>query len=493
MQKNYFDADTRQIKFEVLQSVAKHAFEETLWEHRDDIPFELIPGEQARFRCCVYKEREIIRERVRMAMGKTPVQHKSPEDGGQSKEIVHVIRAACEGCPIQRYRVTENCQKCMAKKCMHACPFGAISMTGRGAYIDQSKCKECGRCAAACPYNAIAELVRPCRRACPVDAITIDEQKIASIEPKRCISCGACVRDCPFGAISDISYMLPVIELLRSDKPVYAMIAPACEGQLGDQVTMGKLQAAVKKLGFTDVAEVAVGADAVAEHESEELMEALAAGRKMTTSCCPAFVNMIQKHFPKLMENISGTVSPMTATARYLKHVHPKAKVVFIGPCIAKKDEAVNHGIEGVDYVLTMEELLAMLYAKDIDPAACEDQMSAASIYGRRFAQAGGVTEAVLRAVEEKGEEITASCRKCDGAAECKKALTLLNHGRLPESFMEGMACEGGCICGPAAILPKNAVVQARNRMMKKNDSGVGIHEVVEKYDFDEIDMNRGR
>ena len=173
------------IKYNVLHEVAKLAFSGELDEKRDEIPFKLIPGPKAQFRCCVYKEREIIRQRVRLAEGKCP-------SGKHSDNMIQVIPSACEECPITRFVVTDNCQKCMGKACQNACNFGAISIGRDRAHIDPDKCKECGKCAQACPYNAIAELIRPCRRACPVDAITMDlDTGICQIDEKKCIQCGA--------------------------------------------------------------------------------------------------------------------------------------------------------------------------------------------------------------------------------------------------------------------------------------------------------------
>ncbi len=180
-----YDNDAKQMKFEVLRRVAQLAYMGELEENIDGLPYDIIPGNEARFRCCVYREREIIRERVTLAQGKN-----LPNGFDQAQGVVTVLPAACEGCPINRFTVTENCQRCMAKKCVAACPFGAISVTGKGAYIDPAKCKECGRCASACPYNAISDTMRPCLRSCPVDAITMDASKQASIKYDRCIGCG---------------------------------------------------------------------------------------------------------------------------------------------------------------------------------------------------------------------------------------------------------------------------------------------------------------
>ena len=245
--KTTFITDINKIKFEVNTEVARLAFAGELDEKANEIPYKLIPGRTPHYRCCVYREREIIRERVQLAMGRSAM------SGQKNKNIVQVIEAACEGCPINRFNVTNNCQMCMAKKCLGACNFGAIKFEGGHAVIDHKKCKECGKCAEACPYNAIADLMRPCKRSCPVDAITMDEDNIVVINEEKCINCGQCVINCPFGALSDRSFMVDVIKLISSGAPVYAMVAPAIEGQFGPDVSVGMIREAVMKLGFRDM------------------------------------------------------------------------------------------------------------------------------------------------------------------------------------------------------------------------------------------------
>ena len=458
------DNDIKNLKLEVLERVAKLAFDGDLdADHLAQIPFEMIPTTRPRFRCCVFKEREILSQRTRMATGKLPT---GVEDHGA---VISVIPSACEGCPINRYRVTENCQRCLAKKCQEACPFGAISMTGKGAYIDPDKCRECGRCAQACPYNAIADLVRPCKRSCPVGAISIQEDKVAVIEQDKCISCGACMRDCPFGAISDRSQLAPLIERILGPKPVVAIFAPALEGQFGPNVPMGKLKSAALQLGFAAAYEVAMGADGTAQAEGEELLEVLARGGKMTTSCCPAFVNMVRKHYPQLQNLVSTTASPMLITARLVRRLHPNCAVAFFGPCVAKKTETGEEG--SPEFLMTAEEFYAMLQARGINPETCEDAEQDGSVYAKGFAQSGGVTGAVLRSLEEKGVEMPAfTHHHCDGAAECKKALALLASDKSDVDFLEGMACEGGCVAGPAGLLSGRLFRQARTKLLAKAD-----------------------
>lgn len=475
-----YNNDARQLKHEVLVKIAKYAYEGTLEKNVDNIPYDIISGPMPTFRCCIYREREIIRERIVSARGNNL-------PGQDDKGVVAVLPAACEGCPISRFTVTDNCQHCLAKKCFSACPFGAISITPKGAYIDPAKCKECGRCAAACPYNAIADTMRPCIRACPVKAITKDEYQRAVIDYSRCISCGACTKHCPFGAITDRSSIVSIIEDIKNGTPVFAAFAPAIEGHFG-MANVGMLKSAIKKLGFTDVYEVSLGADATSIHEAHELKEALENNRKMTTSCCPAFVEMIEKHFPKLAPLVSHTGSPMTLVSRYIKSGHPGAKVVFIGPCVAKKVE-VQKVEDTADYVITFEELGAMFSAKEVnvlDPAENEQD---GSLAGKGYAQSGGVAGAVARVLEDEGFDLPFTCVKCNGAEECKKTLMILNAGRLPDDLVEGMACEGGCIAGPGGVEEMQKLMKNRSKLLAAADQR-GIKENVEKHDFSHIRMD---
>lgn len=478
------DENLLKIKHEVLYEVAKLAFEGTLDEKKDDIAMKLIPGPNPQFRCCIYKEREIIRQRVRLAEGKAP----GPEDDGN---VIQVISSACADCPISSYTVTENCQNCIGKACINACKFDAIESGRHRSHIDPAKCKECGQCAKACPYNAIAHLQRPCKFSCPVDAITYDEHGISVIDEKKCIRCGQCIHSCPFGAIASKTFIVNVIEALKSGKKVYAMAAPATEGQFGADITMNSWKTAMKELGFEDFIEVGLGGDMTAAYEAEEWAEAYKEGKKMTTSCCPAFVNMIHNHFPQLNDNVSTTVSPMCAVSRMIKAKEPDAVTVFIGPCIGKKSEVVDQKIEGnVDYVLTYSEIRAIMKAKDVELKPEENTYQESSIYGKKFAFSGGVTEAVLQSLKESADQIDAKVCKANGAAECKKALMFMKAGRLLEDFIEGMACEGGCVNGPCSFKKPNLSRKSRNTLLAQADKRE-IHENLKNYDMDSFSMHR--
>ena len=480
----FADENVIKIKHEVLYEVAKAAWEGNLEEKRDHIPNKLIPGPTPQFRCCIYKEREIIRQRIRLAEGKAP----GPVDDGN---ILQVISSACEDCPISRYVVTDNCQNCIGKACINACNFNAISIGSHRSHIDPSKCKECGKCAKACPYHAIADLKRPCKYSCPVNAITNDENGISVIDEKKCIRCGACIHKCPFGAIGSKTYIVDVIEALKSDKPVYAMVAPATEGQFGPDITMRSWRNAMKLLGFNNLVEVGLGGDMTTQAEGDEWYEAYKEGKKKTTSCCPGFVNMIRKHYPELAEMISTAVSPMCAVSRMLKAKEPDAVTVFIGPCIAKKSESKEHQIEGnVDYVLTFSEIRAIMKAKGVELQPADNDYQESSTFGKRFGNSGGVTAAVLEYMKEKDYDCNPKVCKANGAADCKKALLLLKAGKLPDDFVEGMACVGGCVGGPSSFRDQLLSKKDRDALIGSADARTIVGNL-DQYAMDSFSMHR--
>ncbi|OGO79392.1 MAG: ferredoxin [Clostridiales bacterium GWB2_37_7] len=443
-----FETDVQLVRYEVLKEVSKFALEGTLEKKYKSIPKILNPGPKARFRCCVYKEREITKKRVKLAMG-----------GDKSNpNVVEVIGAACDECPINRFTVTEACRGCMAHRCSEACPVGAIYHVGQRAYINQQKCIECGKCKAACQYDAISDVMRPCRRSCPVDALSIDEDKKAVIDNEKCIQCGACLYQCPFGAIMDKSQLVDVINELKSaqqneDKHVYAVVAPAISSQF-TKVKIGQVIQAIRDIGFYDVIEAALGADLIAYKETLEFAEEIEEKGCITSSCCPAFVSLIQKKYPELVDKVSTLVSPMIAVSRLIKSTDEKAKIVFIGPCVAKKMEIKQAGLEGsTDYAISFEELCALFDAKDIDVSSCNDyELNNASLFGRIFARTGGLSEAIRHVKEQYDIKVDFKPVSCDGIVECEKALKLAKVKRLDGNFIEGMVCVDGCIGGPLSL-----------------------------------------
>ncbi|MBR3179651.1 MAG: 4Fe-4S dicluster domain-containing protein [Clostridia bacterium] len=477
-----------ELKHFILREVCRLAWKGQLSpDETEKIVYEVSPGPKAQYRCCVYKEREILRGRIRLAQGM------SPEVSSPTKNVVAVIPAACDDCPIQDYFVTDICRFCLGKACLNSCRFGAISPGDTKMRIDSNKCKSCGLCAKACPYGAIIHQERPCKKACPVGAISYDEAGICKIDENKCIHCGHCIHNCPFGAIGSKIYAVNVIQAIRDGKRVIAMCAPATEGQFGKSINMAAIRSALKKAGFADMVEVGLGGDMTAAYEAIEWIEARKEGRIMTTSCCPAFISMLRHHFPKIYEqNKSSTVSPMVAVSRYLKYLDPECVTVFIGPCIAKKGETLNELIKDTpDYAMTYGEFVAMLDAKDIAIEPIEEDYQESSLFGKRFAGSGGVAGAVMEVMKELGED-TSDIRlmTCAGGDECKKAMGLLKAGKLNVDFVEGMICPGGCVGGPSKHQAENLVLQARADLLSKADDRC-ILENLKNYPMGQFSMHR--
>ena len=447
-----FDTKVQHLKYKVLREVARHAWNDTLLENVMNIPQAIVPGKESTMRCCVYKERAILGERVKIAMGQDVSGH----------NIIQVIDIACDECPAAGYSVTDSCRGCLAHRCEDVCPRGAISFDhNHVAHIDKSKCIECGRCAEVCPYSAIVNRKRPCQIACKVKAIDINTDGAAAINDEKCTSCGACVYRCPFGAIADKSYILDVIDLIKGSENnknyrVYAVVAPSISGQFS-YAKLGQVIKGLKELGFHTVVEAALGADLVAMSEAKELTEK----GFLTSSCCPAFVSYINSEFPDLAEHISHNLSPMVEISKYIKKTDPTAKAVFIGPCTAKKAEAqLEKAKPYVDAVLTFEELQALFDSRKIEITSLEeDVLDNASYYGRIFARSGGLSDAVVQALKEQGlEDFPLKAVACNGIEECRIALLKKRKGVLDANFIEGMACLGGCIGGAGSLThgPKN-------------------------------------
>ncbi len=482
------DATLVRLKHRIMEETAKLAWNDELDdEHMEQLVYEIIPGPRATYRCCVYKERELVRQRIRLSLAK------NPDGSSESKNVVQVISPACEECPLSSYTVTDNCRLCMGKACLNSCKFGAISIGEHRTKIDPTKCKECGMCAKACPYGAIAHLIRPCKKACPVGAITYDENGICQIDERKCIQCGHCIHSCPFGAIGSKTYLVDIINDIQMGREVIAMAAPATEGQFGADYSMGSIRQAFLDLGFADMVEVGLGGDMTAAYESAEWTEALEEGKKMTTSCCPAFINMLKQHFPKQFEeNMSSTVSPMCAISRYLKATRPGCVTVFLGPCIAKKSEANDETVPGnADYVITYGEFRALLRSKGVQLQKMDNEYQESSIWGKRFATSNGVANAVIECMQERGQDTSGiTLQACAGGLECKTALTMLKAGRLKVDFIEGMICEGGCVGGPSRHKAHTEIKKAREGLLAKADDRK-VLDNLKNYPMDKFSMHR--
>lgn len=461
-----------ELRKQIFVEVSKVAYEsESVNNDIEAIPYRVTPGDAPRFRESIYRERAIASERVRLAMGMSLRPEDQPvhiTDGVEESNIsekyyepplMQVIPSACNFCDDNKYMVSNFCQNCIAHPCMEVCPKDAVSQVNGAAFIDQDKCIKCGKCKSVCPYEAIIKKVRPCAAACGVNAIENDKNGRATINPDKCVSCGMCMVSCPFGAIADKSQIFQLIRCMKGGEKVIAEIAPAFVGQFGKDATPKNVKHALLELGFSDVYEVALGADIGAIAEAHHYAEHVVTGELpfLLTSCCPSWSVLAKQQLPDKVENVSTELTPMVATARSIKQIYPDAKVVFIGPCAAKKLEAMRTTVRSdVDFVITFEELNAMFEAKGIDPqsTSTDGSMHDATGVGRGYAVAGGVASAIEKCINEYFPDVEVKMEHVEGLAECKKILMMAKAGKKNGYMIEGMACPGGCVGGAGTIIP---------------------------------------
>ena len=438
----------------------------TLADEIDQIAVRLRPKDGKSSRCCVYHDRAVIKYRLMALLG-VSVEEETDEtkrldaylaeralDRSPSRSAVplSVCGPACSGCPDAKVVSTPNCRGCFARPCVYTCPKQAIEVVNGRSVIDPAKCVKCGKCIAACPYHAIVKTTVPCEEACPVGAIRKNERGVAEIDFSKCIFCGRCFNACPFSAVMERSQLLDVLKAMKRGEKLVTMVAPSADRQFPG--TIEQLLTACSKAGFADVIEVALGAEKTTEHETAEFIERMAENPKtfMTTSCCPAYVNLVEKHLPELAGHVSQTPSPMVYARQLVKEKNPDAKTVFVGPCVAKRCEARR---KDVDYVLSFEELGAILAGRKIDVMACEPWPipRPANPTARNFARSCGVTEAVLAEATAKVPGFKLNAKQINGLD--KKSCTLLKlyaSGKMPVNFLEVMACTGGCVNGPCSL-----------------------------------------
>ena len=474
------------IRKNVFTEVARLAYSGKGYEGVDELPYIIVPGDQPLHRESVFLERAIASERVRLAMGLNirPIQtrHLMTEDMDQAAvaeqyykpPLINIIPYACHACPTNQYRVTESCQNCLAASCQKVCPRGAISFVNGKSHIDTEKCIRCGKCEKACPYHAIIHMERPCQVACGMDAIVSDEHGRAVINQDKCVACGQCLVSCPFGAIVDKGQIFQVIQSILQGDKVIAIVAPAFIGQFGKHSTPGKFIAAMKRLGFARIVEVAVGADLCTIEEAKDFLKKVPQEQSyMATSCCPAWHAMIHKLFPGETGKISMTLTPMVYTARLMKKKYPGCKVVFVGPCAAKKLEAIREDIRSdVDFVLTFEELQGMFEAKQVDFETIEPMydLNEGSAAGRGFAVSGGVAGAVEKMIHQIAPETEVKTARAEGLRECRKLMTLAKAGKYDGYLLEGMGCPGGCVAGAGTLLPVELAAKVVGKYQNEAD-----------------------
>ena len=478
------------IRRKVFTEVARMAYEvNELSDYEKlmrELPFKIIPGEEKSLRSSIFLERAIISERVRLAMGMSlrPLDESVPASEGLEHSVIadkyyeppliNVIKFACNACPEKIIKVTAMCQGCLAHPCQEVCPKHAISFRNGKSHIDQSLCVKCGRCVNSCPYSAIVKTERPCAAACGMGAIHSDAHGRAEIDYDKCVSCGMCLVNCPFGAIVDKGQIFQLIQSIKRGDEVVAIVAPAFINQFPG-MTPSKLKEAMRQLGFADVDEVAIGADLCTIDEAKDFMEEVPAKIPfMGTSCCPAWSVMAKKEFPGFAPYISMTMTPMVLTARLQKRRRPGCRVVFIGPCAAKKLEASRRSVRSeVDFVLTFEELRGMFDAKGIDFSQIPDLPShyEASAPGVGFAAGGGVAKAVEEVIHRLHPEVEVKTAAAEGLNECRKMLRIARTGKYDGYLLEGMACPGGCIAGAGTVQPP----EKSRRALEKYKAAVSI------------------
>lgn len=438
-----FDTSVQWLKYQVLRELIKNEYEGHIDNVYTDLPKIISPGPKANFRCCIYKERAVTQERIRMAQG----------GDKNNPNVIEVIDIACDECPFGGIQVTELCRGCLSHRCQESCPKDAISIVNHKSFIDKSKCIECGKCVQACPYSAIVKAKRPCVASCKVRAITVDKINTkAYIDNDKCVQCGACVYQCPFGAIVDKSFVLDIVKMLKTAEKdgtrVYAVVAPTIASQF-KPATVNQVAMGLKQLGFYGVEEAAQGADITLHKEIHEWMEK----GTLTTSCCPSFVKFIEKNYPELLQYVSDSDSPMIEMAKLVKKRDKNAKCVFIGPCTSKKAEYTLEKTQGaIDAVMSFEELQAFFDARNVNLTELKgEDLDNASYYGRIFACAGGITKGVSQLAEKYGatgiKPVTMS-----GLESCKVNLLKLKVGKSEYNFFEGMACDGGCMNGALCL-----------------------------------------
>lgn len=474
----------KELRKKVFTEVAKVAFDsKNINDDIEAIPYKITPSDVPLYRESIYRERAICSERVRLAMGLSlrpddePVHVTSGLDASNVAEkyyeppLMQVIPSACDMCEDNVYVVTDQCRGCMAHPCVEVCPKGAISIINGKSYIDKEKCIKCGKCKAICPYSAIAKKVRPCAAACGIKAIGTDSLGRAKIDDEKCVKCGQCMASCPFSAIADKSQIFQLIQAMKQG-PVIAELAPAVIGQFGDDVRLWKIKAALKEIGFADVYEVALGADIGAITEAHHYVNEVKTGKLpfLLTSCCPSWSMLAKRTLPDMVETVSSALTPMVATARTIKKRHPDSKIVFVGPCAAKKLEASRTTVRSdVDFVITFEELDAIFAAKGIDMATydCEEPIHDATGTGRGYAVAGGVASAIENCINEYYPGTEVYIEHAEGLADCQKALLMAKAGKKDGCLIEGMGCPGGCVAGVGTNIAIPKAAQAVKKFVK--------------------------
>jgi iron only hydrogenase large subunit-like protein len=293
---------------------------------------------------------------------------------------------------------------------------------------------------------------------------------------------------CPFGAIADKSQIFQLIQAIKKGDRIIAAVAPAIAGQYGPKVNLAKVKTALLKLGFADMYEVAEGADMGCIAEAHHYVKDVTTGNLpfLLTSCCPAWAVLAKTQFPDFVAEVSQELTPMVATARKIKEKDENARVVFIGPCAAKKLEASRRTIRSyVDFVLTFEELSAMFAAKDLNLETLEEspmELNATGA-GRGYAVSGGVASAIEKVINEYYPGTEVNIYHAEGLADCKKMLMLAKAGKVKGCLIEGMGCPGGCVAGVGTVIAPEKAKIFVDMSVKNSDKALPPKELEETAD----------
>ena len=480
---------TSHLKREIIARLVRAYLGDNFAEDVRLIPYQMRPkGSEVPFRCCIHKERAILRDRVIAGLGfdieeaqdcqllselaKKAAKREKPE-----AFPLTLLQTACNECVPARVHITDLCQGCVARPCESVCRFGALKVENGKAKIDHTKCKNCGMCVQVCPFQAITKIIVPCENVCPVGAIAKDEDGITKIDYDKCISCGKCVNACPFGAVHKKSHIIDILKNIKSGKKVIALLAPSIMGQL--PCAPQQLRKAILEIGFSDVVEVALGADITTKNEAAEFEQRIEKGQQfMTTSCCAAYNELVERHIPEIKPFRSETKTPAYYTAELVKKENPDAVTVFFSPCVAKRREAMKN--PNIDFVLNYEELGAWFVALSIQVGECKasEFEKESSAEARNYGVTGGVAAAVNSLLDE-GKKAKPYVINGLDKGQIKDLKKFAKNEKCEfGNLIEVMACPGGCLGGSSTI---NAFKPAQKQISEYVEKSKSIKDIVEK------------
>ena len=478
----YNASQASHLKKEIMIRLIQAFFSCAFAENTRLISYDMRPkGSEVPFRCCVYKERAVINDRVIAGLGfsieninervllSEYAKHALNRERPESNPLT-VLEAACKGCSPEKIHVTDLCQGCIARSCQSTCKFDAIEIVNGRSIIDPAKCKNCKICIPACPYGAIVKISVPCENSCPVDAIKKDGMGRASIDFDKCLLCGKCVSACPFGAVHEKSQIIDILKNMGSARKIVALVAPAIVGQFPGNLY--QLKSAMINIGFDDVLEVAQGAEITMQNEAHELKEKLENNEPfMTTSCCAGYNQFVRKHLPDIQPFVSKTKTPLHYIAEKVKQNEPDAITVFISPCSAKRVEVFEDNF--IDYVMNFEELGALFIAKKIEILDYSEAYFEKECLekARNFAFSGGVAQAI-ESNFIKQDTIKSCILNGLNKENIKFLKKIAKEKKCDEgNFIEVMCCENGCIGGNATINNPKTAKRLISDFAKQKDS----------------------